>query len=105
MTPNAIYQRCFYHEFREAASRCPICSRYFCRECVTEHDNRVLCVECLKAIVAGRAVRRSGMRRVLRGLLPVAGGLFSLACFYLSSRTVFLVSSVVSSRTVWWAEE
>jgi len=53
--PNVIRLRCFYHDFREAACRCPICQRYFCRECVTEHDDRVLCVECLKTIVAGQA--------------------------------------------------
>jgi len=99
--PNAILQRCFYHEFREAACRCPICRRYFCRECVTEHDNKVLCVECLKAIVAGRAVRRSGMRRVLRGLLPVAGVLIAWLFFYTVGRTLLLIPSDVHDGTVW----
>ena len=101
MTLNAIHQRCIYHEFREAACRCPICRRYFCRECVTEHDNKVLCVECLKAIVAGRAVRRSGMRRVLRGLLPVAGVLIAWLFFYTVGRTLLLIPSDVHDGTVW----
>ena len=99
--PNAIHQRCFYHEFREAACRCPICRRYFCRECVTEHDNRVLCVECLKKIVAGQGVQRSGVRRVLRGLLPVAGVLMAWLFFYTIGRTLLLIPSAVHDGTVW----
>jgi hypothetical protein len=99
-TPNAAHQRCFYHEFREAACRCPICRRYFCRECVTEHDNRVLCVECLKTIVASQAVGRSGVRRVLRGLLPVAGVLMAWLFFYTIGRTLLLIPSAVHDGTV-----
>ncbi len=41
-------KRCFNHAGREAAARCPGCRRFYCRECVTEHDGRVLCAECLR---------------------------------------------------------
>ena len=41
-------QRCFNHGRREAVARCPECSRFYCRECVTEHNNRVLCASCLR---------------------------------------------------------
>ena len=99
--PGAIYQRCFYHESREAACRCPICRRYFCRECVTEHDDRLLCVECLKTIVAGQAARRSGVRRALRGLLPVAGILMAWLFFYFIGRTLLLIPTAVHDGTVW----
>jgi hypothetical protein len=34
---------------REAVARCPQCTRYFCRECVTEHDGRLMCRGCLAA--------------------------------------------------------
>jgi len=100
-TPNVIRQRCFYHEFREAACRCPICRRYFCRECVTEHDGRVLCVECLKTIVAGQAARLSGARRVLRGVLTVAGILTAWLFFYAIGRTLLLIPSTVHDGTMW----
>lgn len=43
-------QRCFHHPHREASARCPECSRYYCRECITEHDDRVLCATCLAKI-------------------------------------------------------
>jgi late competence protein required for DNA uptake (superfamily II DNA/RNA helicase) len=40
-------RRCDNHPQREASARCPECGRYFCRECITEHDDRVLCASCL----------------------------------------------------------
>ncbi len=45
-------QRCFHHGFREAVARCPECSRFFCRECITEHKEQVLCTTCLNKTVA-----------------------------------------------------
>jgi len=45
---NIQKQKCFNHSAREAAARCPACNRYYCRECVTEHEDRVLCALCLK---------------------------------------------------------
>lgn len=29
-------------------ARCPECRRFFCRECVTEHDDQLLCASCLR---------------------------------------------------------
>jgi uncharacterized paraquat-inducible protein A len=40
-------KRCENHPQREASARCPECGRFFCRECITEHDDRVLCASCL----------------------------------------------------------
>jgi hypothetical protein len=48
-TPAATLRqrRCINHPQREASARCPECGRFFCRECITEHDDRVLCASCL----------------------------------------------------------
>ena len=46
-------QRCFHHPQREASARCPECKHYYCRECITEHDDRVICASCLAKM--GRA--------------------------------------------------
>ena len=51
MTP-LFQQRCLHHLSREAACRCPVCRSYFCRECVTEHDDRLVCAGCLKKMHA-----------------------------------------------------
>jgi hypothetical protein len=96
-----ILERCFHHEFREAASRCPICLRYFCRECVTEHDDRVLCADCLKKLIASETVRTNTFRRLLRGLLPVAGLLMAWLFFYALGRTLLLIPSAVHDGTIW----
>jgi hypothetical protein len=34
------------HSGREAACRCPRCKQYFCRECVTEHQEQLMCSAC-----------------------------------------------------------
>ena len=47
-------QRCYHHKKREAVVRCPDCGRFFCRECVTEHHQRMLCSMCLQHITRGR---------------------------------------------------
>ena len=54
---NLVQQRCVIHFQREAAARCPSCSRYFCRECVTEHEDRLICATCL-----GKQIQQSGAK-------------------------------------------
>jgi hypothetical protein len=41
-------QRCLIHRGREAVARCPSCANFFCRECITEHEGRFLCSNCLQ---------------------------------------------------------
>lgn len=94
-------QRCFHHEFREAASRCPVCLRYFCRECVTEHQDRVLCTECLKKTVARGEEHATVLRRLLQALLPVAGLLMAWLFFYAIGRTLLAIPAAVHDGTVW----
>ena len=63
---NLTHQRCFNHVEREAAARCPECTRYFCRECITEHDDRVLCTACLAKLVTAALPQRRTLRKVTR---------------------------------------
>jgi hypothetical protein len=49
---NLLDQRCSNHSLREAAVQCPSCKRYFCRECVTEHQGRMICVSCVTTSIA-----------------------------------------------------
>ena len=53
-----VRQRCLIHADREAAARCGRCGRFFCRECVTEHDGAMTCAACLRELAAAAA--RSG---------------------------------------------
>ncbi len=45
-------RKCVRHTEREAVARCPSCGGDFCRECIVEHDGRVLCATCLAKTVA-----------------------------------------------------
>ena len=99
--PSALHQRCFHHPLREAASRCPNCRRYFCRECVTEHEDRVICADCLKKLAGSQAVRSVSLGRLLRGLLPLAGLLIAWLCFYAVGRTLLLIPVSVHDGSVW----
>jgi hypothetical protein len=63
-----LQQRCWNHEEREASCRCPACGRSYCRECVSEHEGRLLCAACLIRVTAG--AQQSGGR--LQKLSPAA---------------------------------
>src|SRR5438445_1432890 len=55
---NLSQQHCLNHSLREAVARCPECRQFYCRECITEHDDRVICATCLKKITATVETRR-----------------------------------------------
>jgi len=65
-------QRCLRHPEREAVARCPECRRAYCRECVTEHDGRMLCAACIARLAtpsgAGRAGRGALVQAAARAL-------------------------------------
>ncbi|MGA2590599.1 MAG: rhomboid family protein [Bryobacteraceae bacterium] len=95
MTGLLIHQRCWNHELREAVCRCPSCGRHFCRECVTEHESRLLCAACLLAL-ARAAPARSHRARAL--LTPVAAlGSFFLAwmIFYIGGEILMEITARV----------
>src|SRR5258708_20580364 len=59
-------QRCFNHAQREAVARCLSCANFFCRECITEHEDRVICAACLQKLARVPLLKRRGFF----GLLP-----------------------------------
>ena len=100
-----VRQRCFSHGTREAVARCPACRRYFCRECVTEHEGRVICASCLRAT----ASLRRGLGGPLRGVVRAVG--WSAQCvvgwvvvwtfFYFLGRLLQLLPTPVHDGSVW----
>ena len=60
--------RCRNHPERPVVARCPGCRRYFCRECVTEHEGRMLCATCVGAGVTRAEPRTAGRIRWTRWL-------------------------------------
>jgi hypothetical protein len=64
-------QRCVNHPQREASARCPECGRFYCRECITEHDDRVLCASCLAKLAVAKAARKARWAWIPRVVLAV----------------------------------
>ena len=87
----ALAQRCWNHEAREAVCRCPECGRSYCRECVTEHQARLLCAACLQKIE--RRDRSSRRSRSFPAALALAGILFAWLLFYGAGEALILLTS------------
>lgn len=86
--------RCFQHVSREAVARCPACARFHCRECVTEHDGRMICRSCLDALLASEVQATGGFFRNLRGwLFAGAGYLLAVYVFYKIGRLLLSIPS------------
>lgn len=87
--------RCFNHAQREAAARCPECGRCFCRECVSEHRNRLLCASCIAEETAqaqpGPKRNFGSLRMVFRMMLGV---LVLWVSFFVIGKALLAVPSV-----------
>jgi hypothetical protein len=72
---------CGNHPQREAVARCPGCSGYFCRECVTEHEFRMVCAGCLERMREGG--QRGEGRRLRLPVCPVVQVVLALGLVWL----------------------
>jgi len=103
-----LQQRCFNHATREAAARCPSCRRFFCRECVTEHEGRVLCSVCLRKPARAPLLQRSAFTRLLRGAPIALGFLTAWFFFFLIGQVLTLLPDSFHDAALWkvpWTEE
>jgi hypothetical protein len=94
-------QRCLQHPQREAAARCPECHQSYCRECILEYEERILCARCVARIKKqGKIV--SGWKHGALLLLQAvfAFGLLWL-CFYSLGRTLLAVPSAFHEGELW----
>lgn len=89
---NIAQERCSNHASREAVARCPQCGRYFCRECTSEHEGRVICAHCLKR-VSDKPIRRKRLAGLVRVTLMCLGGLLLWSSFYLLGKTLLTIPS------------
>lgn len=98
-------QRCYHHQRREAVVRCPDCQRYFCRECVTEHHDRMLCSQCLARVTDDRKTR-SGIW--VRGFFMLTQGTFGFLllwyAFYLVGLMLLSIPDTFHEGTIWEAD-
>ena len=85
-------ERCSNHASREAVARCPECGRYFCRECISEHEGRVFCAFCLKRL-GTKVIRRNRLASLVRVVEVLIGVLLLWSSFYLLGRALLTIPS------------
>jgi len=94
-------QRCLNHALREAVARCPECRQFFCRECVTEHDDRALCAACLKKLTKSVAERRFLFANFAMAGKVFVGVLTIWIFFYAVGRNLLAIPDSFHEGTVW----
>lgn len=103
MTPGVQLhaRRCVRHPSREAAARCPGCGEFFCRECVVEHDGRLLCSSCLARIAARSERRRERLAALRRAGAATFGTLALWLVFYAIGALLLRIPPDFHDGTVW----
>jgi len=96
-----IHQRCFNHAAREAVARCPGCRQHFCRECITEHDDRVICAACLKGLARGPLLKRPALAGLLRAGQWAVGMIIAWFFFHLVAETLLRLPTDFHEGTLW----
>jgi hypothetical protein len=103
MTTHAdlTHQRCLNHSQREAVARCTGCGQFFCRECVTEHDERVICAACLRKLARVPLLQRRGLAGLVRLGQCALGVLAAWFFFYLLGEALLALPTSFHEGTLW----
>jgi hypothetical protein len=101
MSGDLAQQRCFNHGEREAVARCPVCHQFFCRECITEHDDRVICAKCLRSVTRAPVMKSRGRVKTLAVCRCLLGLLVAWFFFYLIGETLVALPASFHEATFW----
>jgi hypothetical protein len=102
MTSIAL-QRCWNHGTREAVARCPECGRSYCRECVVEHEDRIICSSCLAKLMqaAEKPARKWSFRPLLRFAATFTGIIIAWFIFFSLGRSMLAIPDDWHADTIW----
>jgi hypothetical protein len=95
------HQKCFHHYSREAVARCPECTRFFCRECVVEHDDRILCSSCLAKLAKANIRTPINLRWVTTAFSIILGLMMAWLWFYVLGRGLLHIPSEFHDGSFW----
>jgi len=96
-----IHERCFNHSLREAAARCPNCGHFYCRECITDHDDHVICAACLRKVVTPALTQRRVLVGLLRTVQCLVGLFITWLFFHLAGLSLLSIDPAFHEGTVW----
>jgi uncharacterized paraquat-inducible protein A len=95
------HQRCFNHAMREAVARCPECKQFFCRECITEHEDRAICAACLKKLTHRPLTQRFAFVQIFRLIQCALGVLIAWYFFFLIGESLLKLPNSFHEGTLW----
>jgi hypothetical protein len=94
-------KKCANHWQREAVARCPECGRFFCRECITEHEDRILCAACLKSLILRSGRKSRSTIHLFRGFQMLVSIFILWLVFYYLGRALLLMPDEFHEGTLW----
>lgn len=94
-------QKCLNHPAREAAARCTDCAGNFCRECVVEHDTRLLCAACLRKATRPSALRVFWLKRAGSFLQTSVALFFLWIAFFTLGKTLLAIPASFHEGELW----
>jgi hypothetical protein len=94
-------QRCLHHGTREAVARCPECGHFYCRECIAEHSERVICAACLKKLAAAPARAERRLWNLWPAFQLGTGLLLLWVCFYGLGRVLLALPAEFHDDNLW----
>lgn len=96
-------QRCWNHGTREAVARCPECGRSYCRECVVEHEDRIICSSCLAKITTAveKPARTWSFRPALRFGAAFTGIIVAWILYFVVGRALLAIPDESHAASLW----
>ena len=82
-------------------ARCPECRQFFCRECITEHDDRVLCTACLRKLARVPLTQKPVFQKLARAAQTAFGILVAWFFFFLIGEGLLRIPATFHEGTLW----
>ncbi len=86
---------------REAVACCTECRQFYCRECITEHEDRAICASCLRKMAAETTPRRWRLGWAFTALPCVFGFIVLWFFFYFCGQALLSIPSSFHEGTLW----
>ena len=80
--------------------RCLVCAKYYCRECVIEYDDRLICAACLRKLTQSSPQTRA-LGHTTGVVCTFTGLLLAWIFFYYAGQVLILIPSAFHEGTVW----
>ncbi|MCD4819929.1 MAG: rhomboid family protein [Candidatus Cloacimonetes bacterium] len=90
--------RCHNHIDREAVSLCKHCHNYFCRECISDYDDKMLCKSCIDKLISNNNLKRKKKLNFKQYLAVIFSSLLLWFIFYSSGNILISISDLLSSK-------